>query len=77
MSRDWSVAQEFLRECRESSMHSENSFWPSKGKSSTVVCTSLGKPESWSHDACLMTTAVAMDRVTVSAEANKACRFTD
>lgn len=61
-------AWESLRECRESSMHSKNSFWPSKGTSSITVCTSYGKPRRWSHDACLMTTAVAMDQAVVSAE---------
>lgn len=37
-------------------------------------CTSLGKPDRWSHEAWCLTVAMAMEHATVSATFQDACK---
>lgn len=63
MPTEQKVALEYFRVLSEASVFSAKSFMPSKGKSSTVNCTSFRKPDTWSHDACHITTAMEMDLI--------------
>lgn len=58
--KDLKVALESLKECRVSSVLSENKVRPSKGKSSIACWTSKAIPEFCSQEALLIITAEAI-----------------
>lgn len=66
MSRDRSMSQDSLKECKNSSVFLLKSFWASKGRSYMVVWMFLGSPENCSQKPLCNTTPVISEQMDMS-----------